>query len=54
MGGPFLTSLSQVLQSSFKSTYRDQTITESSKLGTMYIFCDEKFNLSSFFQNFEI
>ena len=33
--------LSQILQSSFKALYRDQTI-ESSKLGTIYIFWREK------------
>ena len=35
--------LSQILQSSFKALYRDQTI-ESSKLGTIHIFWREKEN----------
>ena len=36
------------------SSYRDQTTTESSKLGIIYIFWDEEFDLLSFFQNLEI
>ena len=36
--GPLLTSILQILQSSFKVIYRDQTTIESTKLGTMYIF----------------
>ena len=39
---PFLMSLSEIVQCSFK-LYRNQTTIESSKLGTMYIFWGEKF-----------
>ena len=35
-GGSSLTSLSQIIQGSFKAIYRDQTTIESSKLETMY------------------
>ena len=45
-------SLSQILQSSFRAIYHDQTTIESSKLGFMVIFRSEKFNLSSFFPKF--
>ena len=36
--GSSLTSFSQILQSSSKAIYRDQTTTGSFKFGTMYIF----------------
>ena len=36
--GPSLTSLSQIIQSSFKAIYRDQTTIGNSILETMYIF----------------
>ena len=45
-------SLSQILQSSFRAIYHDQTTIESSKLGFVVIFRSEKFNLSSFFPKF--
>ena len=51
--GPSLMSLSQILQSSFKAIYCNQTV-ESSKLGHIYIFCAENFDLPSFYQNLEI
>ena len=51
--GPSMMSLSEILQSSFKAIYCNQTI-ESSRLGAMYIFWGEKFDCSSFFQNLEI
>ena len=51
--GSLLTSLSQILQSSFNATYRGQTTTESSNLEAMHIFCGEKIDLPPFFQNLE-
>ena len=39
---------------SFKAIYRNQTTTESFKLGTMYIFLDEKMDLLSLLQKLEI
>ena len=36
--GPSLTSLSQILQSSFKAIYCDQAKIQSSELGAMYVF----------------
>ena len=49
-GYPCLSSLSQILQSSFNATYRDQTTMESSELGTIYISWGESFDLPSFFE----
>ena len=49
-GGSSLTSLSQILQSSFNAIYRDQTTIENPKLETMHNVWDEKFDLPSFFK----
>ena len=51
--GSLLTSLPQILQSSFKATYRGQTTIESSNLEAMHIFWGEKNYLPSFFKNLE-
>ena len=52
--GNSLASHSQILQNIPRATYRDQKAIEISKLGTMHNSWDEKFDLSSIFQNLEI
>ena len=53
-GGVSLRSLSQIPPTSFKATYHNQTITESSKLEIMYISWGSIFDLPSLFQSLEI